>query len=320
MIPINNSSGVMSKWTSRLPSAVLVVVLVMPLFYYPVANSLLPPLMSNLNLKLDGQARTLVAVTLGALVLASLAVALLVNRPRFQSQCQKWLLLAPETWALVILLWFSILGLIYPQPTTLQNLVVYSVAAGILLLTNFATVRIYRLLPFISISITLVLITVGASGLFIGDSAKLFFGSNPRLYATYCILALCLLFAIRMTYSFRLLLILGLYGSIVISNSRAALITGLIVACIGLIVMATRPWLATMWIICVGTAILISSMLLPHIRSHNAIGATTSAGMPIEDSGRLTVWKFVYQSFLDNPLIGQGLDRAKLLQGIRSGP
>jgi len=288
----------------------LVVVLLLPIFYYPLSNLILSPFLASNHPNLENSSRTIVALTVAVLVLFTLVVSLLVERSSIQIPNFRFLATQPETWLIVALLWLLPITLINMQPTTTQNLTVYFVVIVILLQCRLGTQLVSRTLKPIVLITSGVLIFAGLLGLLNEgvweDWAILAIGSNPRLYATYGVIAISLMFSISVGNKTRFPIIALLYASIVISESRTALVAALIVIGLGNVFISRRPLLTC---IGVGIGVLVTFVVtlnLPTISSRMAPSEITTAGAPIDDSGRIVVWRAVIESFTGSPVAGQG--------------
>ena len=281
------------KPPNRLLQLPIVLILVMPLFYYPLANSVLIPILTSYAPGWANSSRTIIVLVLAVLVLIPLAITL----------SGVWR--CPETWGSLLVLWFFVITAFQPEPSSAQNLVAYFVALAILFATRYDTGLVEKLLVRVTVLFALVFSFTGVVGVF-NYSAFLFVGSNPRLYATYCVITMCMIFAVRIPTFVRWVLLAALYLAIVVSESRAAFVAALVVAVVGFTVTAKRPLLRGLWIFTGGVVVLAVTLSTPLISSRMAVNTITSPGLSVNDSGRAVGWRVVIDSFLQAPLFGQG--------------
>jgi len=283
----------------------LLVVLLLPLSYYPFANSLLTPLFASVWPRLENSSRTVVALAVALLVILTFVVSLWIRRSSIVHPNFRLLLMQPETWLVLALMWLVPVTLMNLQPTATQNFAVYIIVVVILLQCRFGTELISRTLTPVTLVFSGVLVIAGLLGLW---SSWLFLvlGSNPRLYATYGVMAVCLMFAIQIRNRIRLPIISLIYASIVVSQSRTALAGALVVGALGFVFISSRPWLASLGIFAVASAIFAITLNLPTISSRMSPSSITTPGSPIDDSGRIVVWRAVIESFTGSPVVGQG--------------
>jgi len=283
----------------------LLVVLLLPLSYYPFANSLLTPLFASVWPRLENSSRTVVALAVALLVILTFVVSLWIRRSSIVHPNFRLLLMQPETWLVLALMWLVPVTLMNLQPTATQNFAVYIIVVVILLQCRFGTELISRTLTPVTLVFSGVLVIAGLLGLW---SSWLFLvlGSNPRLYATYGVMAVCLMFAIQIRNRIRLPIISLIYASIVVSQSRTALAGALVVGALGFVFISSRPWLASLGIFAVASAIFAITLNLPTISSRMSPSSITTPCSPIDDSGRIVVWRAVIESFTGSPVVGQG--------------
>ena len=290
---------------SRLLQAPLLLILVMPLFYYPLANSVLIPILTAQAPGLADSSRTIVALGLAALLVISLGLNVVMRKPMaFHSESQVFWK-SPEAWATLLLIWLLVVTVFQRQPTSMQNLTAYAVSLAILYAAHFDTPLVEKFLRPVTLLFAAVFSLAGLIGIF-NYSVFLFIGSNPRLYATYGVITICMLFAIRIPTIVRISLLAALYASIVISESRTAFVTAILVTIVGFIIQARRPVIAAIAVISTGIVVLFFTLRLPLISSRMAVNDITTPGLTINDSGRAAGWRAVIDSFLKEPLFGQG--------------
>ena len=288
-----------------VPQVPLVVLLLLPLLYYPVANGILIPFFASNYPRLEESSRAIVASGVALLVILTFLASLLIHHSDIALPNFGLLLSRPETWLVLALLWLIPITLMDMQPTSTQNFIVYIVVIVILLQCYFGTQLISRTLAPITLVLSGVLILAGFVGLW---TPRLFLviGSNPRLYATYGVMAMCLMFAIEIRNRIRFPFIILLYASIVVSQSRTALVAALFVGALGIVFNSSRPWFTSLGVFVGALAIFAVTLNLPTISSRMAPSEITTAGAPIDDSGRIVVWRAVADSFNGSPVVGQG--------------
>ncbi len=283
----------------------LVIILVMPLFYYPLSTSALSPILAPYSSGLANASRTIIALSLAVLVLVSLAINVLTEKSRFNAVSMGSTLRRPETWGSLLVFWFFVTTAFQQEPTSAQNLTAYVVSLAILTATHYETVLVEKVLLTVTVLFASVFIFTGIAGFFYYP-VFLFVGSNPRLYAMYCVITVCMIFAVRMPTYVRVVLIAALYAAIVASESRTAFVAAIVVAVVGFTVTAKRPLLQGLGILAGGIAILAVTLSLPTISSRMSVNTISSPGLSVNDSGRAVGWRAVIDSFFQAPLFGQG--------------
>ncbi len=289
----------------QFAQAPLALILFMPFFYYPISNSVVLPLLERIAPGLADSSRTLVAMLLALLVIAGILTNVLCNWKSFKRIKVSAFLTEPLTWACLLALWFIAVTILQPQVSSAQNLTAYVISLTLLAATYFNTQLLEKLVPSWTIALALLIILAGVIGVF-SYSIFLFIGSNPRLYATYGVIAMCMLFAVRIPTPIRVFFVAGLYVAIVISQSRAAFVTALVVALVGTIAVAKRPIITSVAAALSGVAILLITLNTPIISSRMAVNSITSEGLSINDSGRAVGWRVIVESFQGAPFFGQG--------------
>jgi len=188
-----------------------------------------------------------VALAIAMLVILAFLASLLIQRSSIVLPSFRSLVAQPEAWLVLALLWLLPVTFMNMQPTSTQNLTVYVVVIVILLLSRLGTQLVSHALKPLALFSSGALILAGIMGLrnpgIWDDWAILAIGSNPRLFATYGILAICLMFAISIENKLRFPIIALLYASIVISESRTALAAALIVIVLGVVFVSRKPLL-----------------------------------------------------------------------------
>ncbi|MDE0973873.1 MAG: O-antigen ligase family protein [Candidatus Nanopelagicales bacterium] len=290
---------------SRLLQLPLVLILVMPLFYYPVSKSVLSPILTPFSSGLANVSITIIALGSAVLVLGSLAINMVTEKPRFGPITLGSVLRCPEMWGSWLVLWLFIITAFQPEPTSTQNLAAYLVSLAILFATRYGTGLVEKILLTVTVLSALVLSSAGLVGAF-NYSVFNFVGSNPRVYAMYCVITVCMIFAVRIPAFVRVMLIASLYAAIVVSESRTAFVTALVVAGVGFTVTAKRPLLHGLGMFTGGVMVLAVTLSTPLISSRMAANEITSPGLSVNDSGRAVGWRVVIDSFLQAPLFGQG--------------
>lgn len=293
------------KTPNRLLQLPLMLILVMPLFYYPLSVSVLRPILAPFSPSLAYTSRTIIALSLAVLVLVSLAINVVTERPRFDPISLGSVLRCPEMWGTLLVFWFFVITAFKPEPTSAQNLVAYLVALAILFAARYDTGMVEKVLLTVTVLSAVVLSFTGFVGVF-HYQAFVFVGSNPRLYAMYCVITVCMIFAVRIPIFVRVVLIAALYAAIVASESRTAFVAALVVVVVGFTVTAKRPLLQGLGILTGGIAVLAVTLSIPMISSRMAVNTITSPGLSVNDSGRAVGWRVVIDSFLQAPLFGQG--------------
>jgi len=283
----------------------LALILLMPLYYYPLANKLLIPFLTSFAPRLANSSRTIVALTLGLLVVIVLVIDVFTHRTKLGSLDARAIIQRPENWGSLLALWIAATTVFQWQPTSAQNITAYLITLVILYATWFNTSMIERALRAVTVIFAVLFSVVGIIGIF-NYSVFLFVGSNPRLYATYCVISICMVFSVQLPQKFRLVLIASLYVAIVVSESRAAFVAGLVAAIVGLIVSARRPLRVGLVSIIGGVITLVITLRIPIIAERMEVSSITSAGLSINDSGRAEGWRVVIDSFLGAPTFGRG--------------
>ena len=283
----------------------LVLILVMPLFYYPLSVSVLSPILTPYSSGLANASRTIIALSLAVLVLVSLAINVLTEKSRFSTVSMGSALHRPETWGSLLVFWFFVTTAFQQEPTSAQNLTAYVVSLTILTATHYGTVLVEKILLTVTVLFASVFIFTGIAGFFYYP-VFLFVGSNPRLYAMYCVITMCMIFAVRIPIFVRIGLIAALYAVIVASESRTALVAALVVAMLGFTVTAKRPLLQGLAILTGGVVVLAVTLNIPVISSRMEVNSITSPGLGVNDSGRGVGWRAIIDSFFQAPLFGQG--------------
>jgi len=278
----------------------------MPLFYYPLANSVLIPFLTAQAPGLADSSRAVVALGLGSLIVISLVVNMVISRPKTNLLDILVLWRRPEAWATILFFWLIGVTAFQPQPTSVQNITAYGVTLAILFATHFDTAFVERLVRPVTFLFSAVFIFAGIIGIF-NYSIFLFIGSNPRVYATYGVITICMLFAVRIPATARIALISGIYASIVISESRIAFGTALAVAIVGFTITARRPVITPIGVILIGVVAFFYTLRIPFIASRMAVPQfANSSVLGVYDSDRSLGWRAVIDSFVKEPFFGQG--------------
>lgn len=291
-----------SKKSLQVP---LILVLVMPVFYYPLSNYVIFPIIRDSAPRLVDSTRTIVAVTLAVLVLVAFLIDVIISRSQLRALNFRHIFSMPITWAALLVLWLIIVTIPQVQPSSIQNVTAYVVALALLAMTSFETGLVERMWKIWTLLFAVLLAIFGAIGFF-NYSAFLFLGSNPRLYATYGVIAICMLFSIRISWLARAALVVAVYASIVVSESRAALVTALVVVVLGCIVIAKKPIVAGVVAVLAGLVSLLVTLNIPIISRRMEIADITTPGLAVNDSGRLVGWRAVIDSIQGAPIWGQG--------------
>lgn len=260
----------------------------------------------------------MVAGLVGVLiVLGMLTEFIRGNRVSAPSRSQ--ILGMPETWALLGLLWLLIITSWQTQSSSVQNLIVYSVALCALSIGWHDVSRLTAIFPKITLVLALVLICAGVLGTS-GEMPFSVIGMNPRIYAMYAVLAACMVFAIKINQWVRASLLALLYMGVVVSDSRAAFVTLAIVVVLGYSLSARQPLRIFVLGASASLAVVALTLKLPSISERMAISDLTTPGMPINDSGRGPAWSAVLDSWLSSPIIGQGAGSSQTVAGQATIP
>ncbi len=298
---VKRSMALRISWL-QLP---LALILLMPLYYYPLANQLLFPFLTSFAPRLANSSRTIVALALGLLIVIVLVIDVFTHRTKLGSLDTRAIMQRPENWGSLLAFWIAATTVFQWQPTSAQNITAYLITLVILYATWFNTSMIERALRAVTVIFAVLFSVVGIIGIF-NYSVFLFVGGNPRLYATYCVISICMVFSVQLPQKFRLVLIASLYVAIVVSESRAAFVAGLVAAIVGLIVTARRPLRVGLVSIIGGVITLVITLRIPIIAERMEVNSITSAGLSINDSGRAEGWRAVIDSFLGSPIFGRG--------------
>lgn len=298
----------------------LIVVLLLPLFYYPMAKGPVAGLLQSVRSGSTTSPQLLIAALVSVLVVAALAVQVVSHRRRLAIPPWRETMATPEFWAVVLLLWVAVRTLISPQPTSMQNMTVYAVATAILLLGLFDTRAVERFLRVFVYAFAAILIVTAAIDA-LRDGPIVFLALNPAIFAMYCVIAMCLTFAVNMRGVWRVLLLLGLYASIIVSGSRTSFVAAVLVAATGLIVTSAHPRRTGLLTLALGVVVAFVTLQVPTIGSKMAMVSISTPGLPINDSGRAPTWTATFESWLTAPIFGQGagssqtINAAQLYQG-----
>ena len=293
-----------SRFVETGGAVTLSVLLFLPFFYYPIATViwLAAP-------DLAGVYKQLLAGGAAALTVSFLMLTVLRSR-RNILQGLSWpqTVRAPETWGFAFLVWITVVTASQPQPSSVQNLLVYLVFFAAVLLAQFFAetfVPMLRIFVWSFVGLLLGLGLVNATNGFLLSSIGAQLG-GPRLYASYAVLGVVAIFAIPMTTWLRIVIGFGLLAGAVASSSRSSMTTLLVVLVIGVIITAPSFWRRFALIVPAGILILIGVLQLPWIRAHMEVSSITTPGMPFDDSGRGIGWTAVLESWFLAPFFGQG--------------
>jgi len=280
------------------------VALFFPFLYYPVVT-----LFWLADSPAGGAYKDAIAALAALLTFAALGLYAWQRRSDLGSQIEvRRLFQAPEAWFVVFLGWLVVVSALQREPSTLQNLIVYAVFIGVALVAGTVSLSFTRVLRVFVWVFAGILIVVGLWEA-IGDPLRSDVGwqlGGPRLYASYGILAVVGLFAIRMNTWLRAGLGLALFAGAVISSSRSSMATLLVVLVVGLVMTAPSVWRRLAWVAPVGLASFVLALQAPWIRAHMAVSSITTPGAPIDDSGRGRVWIPTIESWINQPISGLG--------------
>ncbi len=293
-----------NRHVDQVSRLALGVALFFPFLYYPVVT-----LFWLGDSPLGGVYKDAVAVLAALLTFVALGVYFWQRRSDLAWQLEpRRLVQAPATWFVVFLGWLVVVSLLQREPSTVQNLIVYTVFIGVVLVAGTVVTGFMTVLRVFVWVFAGILIVVGLWEA-IGDPLRSDVGwqlGGPRLYASYGILAVVGLFAISMNTWLRFGLGAALFAGAVISSSRSSMTTLLVVLVVGLIMTAPSAWRRLAWVAPVGLASFIAALQLPWIRAHMAVRGITTPGAPIDDSGRGRVWIPTIESWIDQPVLGLG--------------
>ena len=297
---------------NRVSCVALSVALFFPFLYYPVVT-----LFWLGDSPLGGVYKDAIAALAALSTFAALGLSLWQRRSKWGRQLEpNRLLQAPETWFVMFLGWLVAISLLQREPSTVQNLIVYTVFIGVALVAGTVSIRFTRVLRVFVWVFAGILIVVGLWET-IGDPLGSEVGwqlGGPRLYASYGIVATAGLFAVSIPTWIRVLLGLGLLAGAVASDSRAAMTVLLLTLIAGFAVSSRRPWRTLLMSGSGGLVLFLAALQTPGIASRMApVYSTTTPGMPIHDSGRGFAWIETAESWLGEPFSGNGAGSSQSL-------
>ena len=290
--------------SDRLARIALGLLLFFPFVYYPVTV-----LIWLSSPELAALYKDAIAALAALLTFAAIAFLLLSHRCALMRHwALRKALIAPEAWFILFFGWLLVVSAFQQEPTTIQNLIVYTVFIAAVLLGSLARKSLTTLTPIFVWVFALAIVAVGLWEAFenpLRSNVGWQLG-GPRLYASYGVIAVVGLFSMPMVAGIRIGLGIAIFFGGVVTGSRSSMTTVLIVLIVGLIVSAQRFRLWILWAIPSAVVLFVVALQTPWIRAQMAVGGITTPGMPFNDSGRGFVWIANWNSWLEHPLLGQG--------------
>ena len=306
------------KSVTTLSRRALVVLLFFPFVYYPVST-----VIWFADREFTGFYKEAIAGAAAALTVGALGLQVLVRRREIiRTWSVRDIVSAPESWAIGFLGWIAVISLFQREPSTLQNLIVYTVFVAAVCLAAFVGSTLDQVVRIFVIVFASILVVLGFAEAFF-DPMRSEAGwqmGGPRLYASYGVIAVVGLFAIRLATWIRLVVGLALFAGAVISSSRSSMTTLLVVLAVGLTLTAPSAVRRLAWVAPMAFVSFIVALQQPWIRDHLAVSAITTPGAPIDDSGRGRVWILTVESWFTQPVVGHGAGSSQTVAGQSDFP